>query len=450
MNNLIGIIALLFGLTISYNTIGQEKKTFSLDEAKAYAVENNPSAKNAGLESEIAVQKKNEIMAIGLPQASMTGSFNNFINLPVQVVGANFINPNAAPGETIAFKAGTDFSANGTFQVNQILFNGSYLVGLQVSKLYVDFQRTLEYQSIENVVFNVIQAYEIAAVAKDNIKFVDSMVLITQKLINKQKNYLDLGLMKQDDMDQLSYSLLTAKNAQSDAMIQCQNAIVMLKMTMSYPMDKEMEITDNSASLMLKSNISTGSQSLNNNNNIKILEHQWQLDYYNMKYMKSVYLPSLNAFFQHTYNAFRNEFNFFANEKWFPQTLWGLQLSIPIFSGGGNYARVKQAEIKLKQDENSISQLKESLKFQEVWAKNNLSGALLKLDLQQANIDLAGRIYNNALIRENIGQETSISVTQKYNQLVMAHAQYTSAKIAVFTAKLELDKLYNQILMTNK
>ncbi|GEM_PF-439867 len=450
MNNSIGIIALLFVLTNSYDTLGQEKKTFSLDDAKAYAIENNPSAKNAGLESEIAVQKKNETRAIGLPQASMTGSFSNFINLPVQVVGANFINPNAAPGETISFKAGTDFSASGTVQVNQILFNGSYLVGLQVSKLYIDFQRTLEYQSLENVAFNVIQAYNIAAVAKDNMKFVDSMVLITQKLTNKQKNYLDLGLMKQDDMDQLTYSLLTAKNAQSDAVIQLQNALIMLKMTMSYPMENEIEITDNSASLMLKSNISSGSRSLDNNNNIKVLEQQRQLDYYNMKYRKSSYLPTLNAFFQHTYNAYRNEFNFFANEKWFPQTAWGLQLSIPIFSGGGNYARVKQAEIKLKQDENSISQLKESLKFQEIRAKNNLSGALLKLDLQQANIDLAGRIYNNALIRENIGQETSISVTQKYNQLVMAQAQYTAAKIAVFSAKLELEKLYNQILTTNK
>ena len=450
MNNPIGTITLLLGLTLSFNSIAQVKKSFSLDEAKVYAIENNPTAKNAALDSEIAVQKKNETRAIGLPQVSFSGSFNNFINLPVQVVGANFINPNAAPGETIAFKAGTDYSAAGTLQFNQILFNGSYLVGLQVSKLFVDFQRTLEYQSVENVVFNVIQAYEIAAVAKDNIAFVDSMVIITEKLINKQKNYLELGLMKQDDMDQLSYSLLTAKNAQSDAMIQYQNAMVMLKMTMNYPMENDIELTENSARLMLKSNISSGTRSLDNNHNIKVLEQQRQLDYYNMKYVKSAYLPTLNAFFQQTYNAYRNEFNFFANEKWFPQTLWGLQLSVPIFTSGGNIARVKQAEIKLKQDENSISQLKQSLKFQEIQAKNNLSGALQKLDLQQANIDLAGKIYNNALIRENIGQETSITVTQKYNQLVMAQAQYTSAKIAVFTAKLELDKLYNQILTTNK
>jgi|TARA_R110000737_G_scaffold80019_1_gene112101 outer membrane protein len=450
MSNNFTLVSVLLSVTLSFVAIGQEKKEFSLEEAKAYALQNNPTALNANLENDIAVQRRNEVRGMGLPQANITGSFNNFINLPVQVVGANFINPNAAAGETIAFKAGTDYSASGTLQVNQLLFNGSYLVGLKVSQLFIDFQKTLETQTVENVVFNVIQAYEIASVAKDNIAFVDSMVVITSNLIQKQKNYLELGLMKQDDMDQLSYSLLTAKNAQSDAQIQYQNALIMLKMAMYFPMDNEIGITDNSASLMLKSNVSKGESKLDNNINITVLEQQRLLESYNLKYLKSAYMPSLNAFFQHTYNAYRNEFNFFANEKWFPQTFWGLQLNIPLFSGGTRYAKVKQSEIKLKQLDNSLAQFKESLKFQEMQAKNNLSGALMKLDLQQANIDLAGKIYKNAIIRENIGQETSISVTQKYNQLVMAQAQYTAAKISVFTAKLELDKLYNQIMTTNK
>lgn len=443
------MIGLFIGLSINHVAFSQDKSSFTLEEAKAYALENSPTLKNAVLETEISVQQKNETRAIGLPQASITGNFNNFLNLPVQVVSANFINPNASPDETIAFRAGTDYSASGTLQVNQILFNGSYIVGLQVSKLFVDFQNTLQNQSAESVIFNVIQAYEMASIAKDNVVFMDSLVLITENLVEKQKNYLELGLMKQDDMDQLSYSLLTSKNTQNEALRYYQNAMVLLKMTMNYPIENDIEILDNSASLMLKSNISKGTSSLQNNINIKVLEQQRELDYFNMKYMKSTYMPSLNAFFQHTYNAYRNEFNFFANEKWYPQTFWGLQLNVPIFSGGAKHARVKQAEIKLKQDENTLTQLKESLKFQEFQAKNNLDGALFKLELQQANIDLAGKIYNNAIIRENIGQETSISVTQKYNQLVLAQAQYTSAKLAVFNAKLELERLYNQLLTTN-
>ncbi len=445
-NNIRAIVAIAMGMT-SFWSYSQDKTSFTLTEAKVYALENNLTLQNGVLETEIALAKKREVFGVGLPQVSLAGSFSHFINLPVQVVGANFINPNAGPDETISFQAGTKFSSNTTFQANQLLFNGSYIVGLQVAKLYVDFQKTLETQSQEDVLFNVIQAYQLATVAKENIAFTDSMLSLTQDLVNKQKNFLELGLMKQEDFDQLSYSLLTTENAKLDAQNQYQNALTFLKMTMNYPMDSEIEISENSAQMMLRSNLS--STSIENNINFKVLEQQRLLNTYDLKNKQAGKLPTLNAFFQQQYNAYRNEFNFFANEKWFPQTLWGLQLNIPIYSGGVTDAQIKQAQIKIKQNDNTISQLKQNLMFQEMQAKTNLSNAQQKLELQQANIDLAEKIYKNALIRKEIGQESSIDVTQKYNQLIMAQAQYTGSKVAVLNAKLELEKLYNQILTNN-
>lgn len=440
-------IQILIVATLAFVTswsYGQDKSSFNLSEAKTYALENNPNVHNASLDTEMAKAQKREVLGMGLPQVSLTGSFNHFINLPVQVVGANFINPNAGPDETISFKAGTKFSSNGTFQVNQLLFNGSYIVGVQVAKLYVDFQKTLESQSQEEVVFNVIQAYQVATVAKENISFADSMVVITQDLVDKQKNYLDLGLMKQEDFDQLSYSLLSAKNARIDAENQYKNAITFLKLTMNYPMENSLEITENSAQMMLRNNL--GSASLDNNINITVLEQQRLLNTFDLRNKKAGKLPTLNAFFQQQYNAYRNEFNFFASEKWFPQTLWGLQLNIPIYSGGSKDAQIKKAAIEIQKNDNTISQIKQNLKFQETQAKTNLANAQQKLELQQANIDLAEKIYKNSLIRKEIGQESSINVTQKYNQLIMAQAQYTGSKVSVLNAKLELEKLYNRIL----
>ncbi len=440
-------LAILIGLTLmSKPLFGQDKTAFSLTDAKLYALENNPSVLNASLETESSAAKKREILGMGLPQVSLASSFNHFINLPVQVVGANFINPNAAPDETISFKAGTKYSSNTTFQVNQLLFNGSYIVGVQVAKLFVDFQKTLETQTQEQVVFNVIQAYQLAAVAKENLAFADSMSNLTRILVDKQKNYLELGMMRQDDFDQLSFSLLNAQNAKMEAENQYQNALTMLKMTMSYPIEKSIEITDETANLMLRNNL--GSSDLGGNINVQVVEQQRLLNTYNLRNMQAGKLPTLNAFFQQQYNAYRNTFNFFANEKWFPQTMWGLQLSIPIYSGGQKDAQIKQAQILLKQNENTLSQLKENLKFQEAQAMTNLANARQRLELQQANIDLAQRIYENALIRKEIGQESSVDVTQKYNQVIMAQAQYAGAQVAVLNAKLELEKLYNQILTT--
>lgn len=448
MNNSMQRTFFLILILISFQSLGQDKSAFSLSDAKAYALENNQTILNSALDIESSVARKREILGMGLPQVGLTGSFNHFINLPVQVVGANFINPNAGPDETIAFTAGTKFSSNGTLQANQLLFNGSYLVGVQVAKLYIDFQQTLDTQTKEGVIFNVIQAYQIAAVAKENIAFTDSMVLLTKEMVDKQQNFLELGMMQQDDFDQLNYSLLTAENAHVEASNQYFNALTLLKMTMGYPIDNAIEIKQGSASLMLNSNIS--SSSLENNINLQVVEQQRLLNTYNLRNIQAGKLPVLNAFFSQQYNAYRNNFNFFASEKWFPQTLWGLQLSIPIYSGGQRDAKIKQAEIEIKKNDNSLLQLKENLTFQEAQAKNNLANARQKLELQQANIDLAQKIYKNSLIRKEIGQESSINVTQKYNQVILAQAQYSGAQIEVLNAKLELEKLYNQILTNNK
>lgn len=440
MNKLL-ITMLILGASLNASAQG----SFSLEDAKSYAHSNNKRMTNADLAVQNAIYQKNETMAIGLPQVNFNGSFNHFINLPVQVVDASFFNPMAPAGETIAFRAGTTYNSSGTLQANQIIFNGSYIVGLQVSKFFVDFQRSIAKQTQEDVIFNVIQAYQYCAVAKENLQFIDSMVLMTEELLNKQLNYYELEMIVKEDIDQMEYALLSTKNAQMNARLQYENSITMLKLAMNYPMDQTLEISDDVNKLMASSSIANQG-SIQNNLNYQIQQQQIVLSQYNLKNNKFANLPTLNAFFQQTYNAYRNEFNFFADEKWYPQTIWGLQLSVPIFASGSRYAKIQQAQVRLMQDENSLSILEESLKMQELQTKNNLLSAQQKLDLQQKNVQLARSIYLNTLAKEEIGKESSLVVTQKYNQYLMAQSEYIASLLNVFQSKLTLDKLYNQLI----
>ena len=444
MNKLIAIVI----IALAGNSWAQE--SFSLADAKAYALENNLTIRNAMNDVENTRQRYIEIRGMGLPQIDITGSFNNFINLPIQIVDASFINPNAAEGETISFRAGQEFSASGTLQASQLVFNGSYLVGLKAADYLQKFQATASDISKEDVIFNVIQAYQLASVAKENLVFTDSMVIITQELIDKQANYLELGLMKQEEMDQLNYSLLMSKDAHMSAQLQYENSISLLKFSMGYPINNNLEMSDRAAQLLGKSSLSSRNESVTQNLTYSLLEKQVVLSELDVKNYRYVNLPSLNAFFQHTYNAYRNEFNFFANEQWFPQTVWGLQLNVPIFSGLTRKAKTSQARIRLMKSENDLAMMEETLKFQAQQATNNLIGATSKHKLQEENIALALSIYEKAITKEKIGNGNSIIVTQKYNQLIMAQAQYTGSLIELFNAQLALDKIYNNILPTNK
>ncbi len=448
MNTMYKYLSVLVIGFLSFSSISQETRSFSMEEAKSFALENHLAILNSQNDIEIARQRIVETRGIGLPQVGITGSFNQFINLPVQVVSANFINPNAPAGETISFKAGTDFSSDASLQVNQILFDGSYIIGLKAATFFLDFQKMVSTLSNEDIAFNVIQAYEMAAVAKSNKAFIDSLVFSTEKLVEKQKNYLELGMILQEDMDQLNYSLLSVKSSQTVATINYENSMNMLKLSMGFPINGTIEITDTPKELMAKSSLSEGND-IYQNIAYKISEKQVRLSQYNVKLNQYKNLPSLSTFFKHSYTAYRNEFNFFANEKWYPQTLWGLSLNIPVFSGLSRYARTASAKVELLTNENNLKQLEQNLQFQELQFRNNVKGAKSKLELQEQNIALAKSIYENEIIKEQIGKGNSITITQKHNQLMMAQSQYIGSMVELFQSQLSLDKLYNKILPNN-
>ncbi len=435
-------------LLASTSFFSQKSNSYSLLDAQDFALNNHLSIKNSALAIQKAEAQKKEYLPIGLPQISANSGFNNFINLPVQVVSAKFINPNASDDQTIAFKAGTDYSLLGNVQVNQLLFNGSYFVALEAAKVLIDMQKTLDLQTKEEVVFNVSSAYHLASVAKENMIFVDSMVLITAKLLEKQRLIFEVGLITQEEVDQMNFAFLSAKNAQASSKLQYENALSLLKMAMFLPFDNEIEINESPMQLLAKSNLSiTGL--LDNNFTLQILNKQILLDKMDLRNKKMAFLPVLKAQFQHSYVAYRNEINFFADQPWYSQTSWGIQFSMPIYSSGSGKAIVSQSKIKLMQDENTLNITKQALKMQETQTMNNYIGARQKLDLQKENLTLAGKIYANSVIKKEIGKESSIEVTQKYNQLMISQSQYIGSMVELFQAKLNLDKLYNQIL-TNK
>lgn len=420
-------------------------QTFSLQQAKAYALENSDKIKNANLDLDIANEKVKETRAIGLPQINATGSFNNFLNLPVQVVSANFLNPNASPDDLISFRAGTNYNASGNIQVSQLIFNGSYIVGLQVSKFYTQFRETSIAKTKEDVLVNVTQAYQMLVAAKANLKFIDSIVLITNSLVEKQRNYLELGLMTQEDMDQLDYALLTAKNNQVSANLQVKNTLSLLKLTMGFPQDSELEVTETVESLLLQNSTSNSTFSIQNNLTYQLLNEQKMLNEYALKESKYSTLPSLSAVLQHGYNAYRNDFDFIGKGDWFSQTFWGLQLNVPIFTSGKNKSIISQAKFEVKKNEFAIHEYEQTLTYQEKQASNNLESAKEQMLLQEVNVGLAKKIYENAVIKEQIGKINSIEVSQKYNQLIQSQAQYINAILTLFNAQLQIEQLHNNI-----
>ncbi len=440
MKHLFYILTIIGSVLTTHNSFGQ----MTLLDAKEYALEHHYDIVNADLEYDKAIHKKKEYLSAGMPEAYIKGGFNQFPNLPVQVIDASFFNPLAGEGEVIAFRAGTEFNSSASFNVNQLLFDGSYFIGVQASKLLVELQSIQKSRSREEVLFAVIEAYHIASVASENKLFADSVLELTLELEQKQKGFLDLGLMTQEEFDQIHYAVLRTLNNKENADLQHQNAMALLKYSMNCPLDSLFKLGTDLEELSNNA-LRPAIGSINDNSILQLLENQIKLSACDVKNNKAGFLPSLSAYFQQGYNAYRTSFDFFEDKPWYSQTSWGIQMTIPVFSSGKGKSTLKQAQIKFMQDENTLKTTQNGLKLQEIQFTNELKSALKQKELQQQNIVLTEKIYKNAILKRNAGKLSNTEVTQKLNQLIMTQAEYTGTLINVFQAKIKLDKLYNKL-----
>ena len=431
----------------SLSVYGQDQTSFTLTEAESYGVTNNEKMKNAMLDIEAAEKKIWETTAIGLPQVSANGQFQNLVDIPTQVVDATLFNPMAQPGDVMEFQMGQKYSSSLTFNVSQLVFDGSYLVGLRFAKFYGEMAQTAFTNTENQVKVMVREAYYNVLVAEKNLALVDSMMVNTEKMWNEVQILEKNGMIKKEEVSQLELAYNRILATKQNATRQVSVARNLLKMQMGYDLDKELTLTETLDDVMkkiLESNPALQEFTPAQNQTYILLDQQQQLDEFSLQNEKSKYMPSVGAFFTHSQNAYRNEFNFFEDEPWYPTTVWGVQVNIPITSSGQKMMRVQQAEIKLEQDQNNIDNLERTLEFQDMQLKAAFLNALDLLKIEEENIRLANEIYNNEVRRKDLGTGSGLKLTQLQTQVLTAQGNYIGAVLQLLSAKIQLDKLYNQ------
>jgi len=442
------LVLILLALSLpAISLIAQEKNSYSISEAEDYGVLNNEKVKNALLDLEIAERKIWETTAIGLPQVNAQGSFQHFVDIPVSVVDASFFNPGAQPGEIMSFQMGQKFNSSLTFNVSQLIFDGSYIVGLQFSKFYSKMAETVISNTKSEIKAMVREAYYNVLVADKNLQLIDSLMANTEQLWIETRILQKNGMIRIEEVNQLELAYNRAIAIRQNAIRQTEIARNLLKLQMGYDFEKELTLTQTLDEVLLEiqaANPVLQEFNVANNANYILFDQQQQLDEFNLKNEKAQYLPSVGAFFSHSQNAYRNEFNFFENQPWYPTTVWGISMSIPITSSGQKVMRVQQAEIKLEQDANNLELLERTLKFQEIQLKAGFENAWQLMKIEVMNVALAENIYANEIKRKNIGVGSALHLTQLQSQLLNAQGSYISAVMQMLAYKIELDKLFNQ------
>lgn len=439
---------LLLLVAIATAGMAQESKKsyqFTLKEAIAHALENNYTAINANRDIEAAKKKKWETTTIGLPQINSNINYQNNLVIQKSVVPAEFFGGN--PGEFQEVEFGVKHNMVANASLSQLLFDGSYLVGLQSAKVYLQISQNAKEKTDLEIREIVINAYGNVLLARESVKVFENNKKSLDKTLFETEQTFKNGLVEEENVEQLQITLSQIKSALSNAQKRETIALKMLKLVLGIDMEEELLLKDNldqlaNDNLIVNSNFDF---SVTNTIDYKIGLNNEEASRLLLKLEKSKALPSLSATANFGYNSFSNTFSFLErDQQWFNFSNIGVGLNIPIFSSLGRTARTQQAKIAYEQAKTQLKETEQKLLLEFEKSKTDYEYSVEQYVVSKENLRLAERIENKQQIKFKEGISSSFEFTEAQRQLYTAQQEHLQAMIEVISKKATLDKISNQ------
>lgn len=435
---------MLFTTVLSFTVLGLWAQTetpktyaFNLEQCINYAYEHQTTMLNAAIDQKIADAKVKETIGIGLPQISATADLKDFLKVPTSLLPGEFFNQ---PGTYVPVKFGVKYNSSLGATINQLIFDGSYLVGLQASKTYKELsQKAFNRTQIETNVA-VTKAYYMVLVSNKQLDLLNANVSQLKQQLDQTTALFDNGFAEKIDADRLRViynNLLTEKqNIERSLGV----GITTLKFQMGMPVTDRLVLSGSIEDIKLdKTAFNKDSTAYANRIEYSLAQTAIKLNQLDLKRYKSQYLPSLSAFGSGSYNYQNDNFKDLYDQS-FPTVLVGLQLNVPIFSGGQRYQRVKQAEFAVKKSQNELFQAKNAINLDIENSITNYTNSINSLESQQSNLNLANEVLRVTKIKYEQGVGSSIEVTQAQTALKEAENNYINALYNALVSKVDTEK----------
>jgi outer membrane protein TolC len=419
----------------------ESTKSFSLEEAITFAIKNNYDAKVAKNNIAAAKQKKWETTTIGLPQISAKVDYQNWIKQQVSL--ADFDND----GINEEFIFGTKQTVNAAVTLDQLIFDGSYLVALQSAKTYLKISEQAKEKTALSIREAVINAYGNVLVAEKSISILERNLKVLEKNVADTQKIYENGLNEEEDVEQLQITLATVKNQLNKTKRLKIIGYKMLNLSMGKPIEAPLELTDNLETLIVGNiNLSliTTSFNLKNHIDFKIAENDREGKRLLMQLERSKALPTVSAFVNVGYAGNADAFDFLnSSQRWFDSSLLGVSLNIPVFSSFKRRSKTQQARIELENADIKLLETKEKLSLGAAKAKSDYQFSIAQYESAKQNLKLAERIEKKQQVKFFEGVSSSFELAQAQNQLYTQQQNYIQSMLDVIAKKAALENALN-------
>jgi len=450
----------------------QTPATFTLEQCIEYALVNSIAAQNAIIDQQIASAKVKETVGLGLPQVSGNASlvhnprlqrfFSTFTGSNGFLPDLSAV-PNIRVGDVVSVENFFQLKNSGVASVtiNQLVFSGSYLVGLQASQAYKDLSYKTATQTKEQIVQQVTKAYYSILINKERIELFTNNISRLDSLLKSTTALNKNGFAEAIDVDRIKVAYNNLKSEQNKFLNINELGLELLKFQMNYPMDQPITVTGNIQDVKIDVNQAsyTDGWDYKMRSDYKVLEANKRLQELNIKNQYAGALPTISAFGNFGYNTQSGDIGglFTTNsgisdngligpDRWYNYSQLGVSMNVPIFTGFQRHYKIQQEKLTLKKIDNGFRSLKQGIDLETKQASISFENAITSLTAQMENMDLASNVSRITKIKYEQGVGSNLEVVDAENSLRQAQTNYYSALFDAMIAKVDLDKAYGKLL----
>lgn len=445
----------LLTLVGTRTSIAQTKQEFSLNEAIQFAIQNNINIKNAGLDALSSEARIQEVRGVALPQVSVAGSVVDNLIVQRAFLPAKFFNPNAADSDPpIAVQFGVNYSGSVSGNLNQLLFDASYRLGLKAAETYRQLAQKNITASKVAVAEQVAKAYYGVLVNEQQIKLLDLNIARVDTLYQNTLGLNKQGFAEKIDVSRLEVQVNNLKAERQNVRNLVDLSYYLLKFQMGLGINDNITLTEQIQDIDLdaleRENLKAAADfDYNQRIEFSVLQSQIQLADLDLQSIAKQYYPRLTAFANYGYNTGRNQFGDLIGAPWFNLASAGINLSVPVFDGFQKKYQAQQKRFALQKAQNSSQLLKNTIDLQIRQASITLGNSLQTLRTQKRNVELAQEVARVAKIKYQEGVGSNIEVLDAENSYRQAQTNYFASLYNFLQTKVDADKASGKLYVGN-
>lgn len=437
----------------------QQRYELTVKEAVDLAFKNLTNVKNAQLDYQIQQAQNREITGRALPQISGTAGVNHYLQLP----GILFPDATATAVYSILKDEGVQngsgqpittvpqpvirqlsfqqpWNAQAGITLQQLLFQPDVFVGLQARKTALDLSAAQIEQVKETVKDSAYKKYYAILIAQKQLDFLNESVKRLEKMYTEAQALYDNGFSEKLDLDKFQVQLTNLKTTRSLVQNGVDISYALLKFSLGISQKDTVVLKETLSTESIKEGVLDSEFKYEDRVEIKTLDFSRKMLELDVKRYRLGGIPTVAAIANYGTTGQGERFITDKNTTWIKSSYIGLNVNVPLFDGFQRKNKVQQSRLNLQKLENTIDQVKQGIDLEQVITKTSLTNALLNLDAQQRNMELAERVYNTTRIKLSEGVGSSTEVLLAENELQSAQNNYFNALYQAIVSKISFQK----------